>query len=81
MGNLVSNYFYPNFCIYLVLNRTGLHSSILQRRPHFTGRGFLQGIGRWTIHVDEKGVCLDFYNNAGPWTNKYFNIRKNCDRL
>jgi hypothetical protein len=81
MGNLVSSSLYPNFRLYRTLNRTSLHSSISQRRPHFTGRGFLQEIGRWTIHVDDKGVCLDFYENAGAWTGKYFDIRKNCDQL
>jgi hypothetical protein len=53
----------------------------LQLRPHITGQGFLPEIGQWTIHMDKKRVCLDFYENAGAWMGKYFNICKYCDQL
>jgi hypothetical protein len=78
---MVSSQFYLNFCVYLVVNRTGLHSSQSEPRPHFMARGFLLNMGRWTIHVDDKEECLGFWDNVGPLTNKYFNILANCDRI
>jgi hypothetical protein len=63
----------------LTVIRTALHRSKSERRKHNTARGFVEGRGAFTIHVDRNGGCLGVFDNVGEWTDIFFDIYNECD--
>jgi hypothetical protein len=59
--------------------RTGPHISESESRTHITARGFVGGRGRFTIHAEPEGRCLDAFRNAGKLTGVYFDIDNKCE--
>jgi hypothetical protein len=63
----------------LTIFRTGPHTSDSESRKHITAHGFVGGRGRFTIHADPRGRCLDAFTNAGKLTGVHFDIDNNCE--
>jgi hypothetical protein len=65
----------------LTVIRTGLHRSKSERRRHITARGFVEGRGSFTIHAGRKGRWFDVFENAGNWTEIFFDISNKCEAV
>jgi hypothetical protein len=57
------------------------HSSDSDSEDHLTVRGFVDGRGRFTIHVDSDGELRGFYRNAGRWTNTTLCVHEDCEEI
>jgi hypothetical protein len=67
--------------MYFSVTRNYLHSSQSERQKHITVRGFVKGLGCFTLHVDATGRCLGVFGNAGVWMDKEFDILNKCERM
>ncbi|KAF8868144.1 hypothetical protein BD779DRAFT_1684644 [Infundibulicybe gibba] len=56
----------------------GEHKSV-DRRPHLTVRGFIEGRGVHTMHVYKKGS--KFFNNGGIWEKQLLDLARQGLRL